>query len=109
MQERATRSGDGTIALTAGIVAYTGHGAERTPTADAEAVLALAPGSAGETLLADVRRLVAASDTVEADWSEAVDDSLYPVFTERMLLLEPGLDDRALHALSWRWGYLRTF
>ncbi|MET1017108.1 MAG: hypothetical protein ABWX76_09825 [Leifsonia flava] len=108
-QKRATGSGSGTIGLTAGIVAYTGHGAERTPTADAEAVLALVPGSAGETLLTEVRRVVAASDTVEAAWSEAVDDSLYPVFAQRMLLLEPSLDERALHALSWRWGYLRTF
>ncbi|KQO96813.1 hypothetical protein [Leifsonia sp. Leaf264] len=97
------------IGLTDGIVAYTGHGVQRTPAADAEAALALAPGSAGEALLAEVRRVVAASDTVEADWSEAVDGSLYPVFAERMLLLEPALDERALHALSWRWAYLQTF
>ncbi|KQQ92897.1 hypothetical protein ASF62_13950 [Leifsonia sp. Leaf325] len=108
-QKGATRSGDGAIGLTAGIVAYTGHGAARTPTADTEAVLALVPDSAGETLLAEVRRVIAASDTIEAAWSEAIDDSLYPVFAQRLLLLEPALDERALHALSWRWGYLRTF
>ncbi|MEL4319736.1 hypothetical protein WJX64_12040 [Leifsonia sp. YIM 134122] len=40
---------------------------------------------------------------------DAVDDGLHPVVAELMLLLEPGPDDRALHAPSWRWSYLRTF
>ena len=95
--------------LAEAIITYTGKGRERTPGAHPEAVLALVPGVHGEQLLTEVRRIVELSDTVTADWSEAVDDSLFPVFAARMTALYPGLTEPALRALSWRWAFVAFY
>lgn len=93
--------------LTAAVLAYTGYGDARTPRDDAAAVRALAHGDDGESLLAIVEHLASNSEAVEADWDEAVDGSLFPVFAAKFSVLHPGLSTEALRALSWRWAYYR--
>lgn len=93
--------------LSEAILAFTGYGSVRTPRDDSDAVRALRPGDEGEQLLAIVKHLAQESEAIEADWDDAEDGNLFPVFARRFSALHPGLPDEALRALAWRWAYYR--
>ncbi|AZS37689.1 hypothetical protein CVS47_02333 [Microbacterium lemovicicum] len=94
--------------LTAAIIAYVGYGSRRTPGADDAAVLALdAPDP--EALLAQVKAIVAASDTLHIPREAFGNQNKSILFSAEFEKIWPGLSAEALYALSWRWSYLEFF
>lgn len=86
------------------IVAFVGRGSRKTPSADEAAVRALGAERA-EQLLFEVKRVLAVSDSITVDDrpSNAVRDAVTRAHRE----LLPGLSERAVHALVWRWAFIR--
>lgn len=97
--DRFTRNLDGAI------VAYTGHGRQGTPAADADAVLAMSP-DVGAALLDSVKDAARVADTVTFAEVAPFDDDLGERLHLRLSTLLPYLGPTAVDALAWRWGYL---
>ncbi|MDZ8171383.1 hypothetical protein [Microbacterium xanthum] len=90
------------------VIAYVGYGRSRTPAADADAVLRLAP-TGGSDLLATVTRIVRASDGVRIRREEFGNEDKSIRFSQEFERIWPGLGAEALRALSWRWAYNEFF
>lgn len=89
--------------LSDAVVAYLGRGTRKIPTADEAAVFALDPQRFDE-VIASVKTALKASDSVVVDESERSEVEAAVIAKHRGLL--PELDDRAIDALVWRWGYI---
>jgi hypothetical protein len=87
------------------IVAFTGRGRRKIPTADGEAVLALGAGNGAE-LLSAVKEAVRISDTIEFDDVAPFDTELRERLYNRLHALLPYLGQAGIEALGWRWGFL---
>ena len=89
--------------LNEAIVAFIGRGSRKIPTADEAAVVALDP-QRFDDVIAWVKAAVAASDSIVVDESDRSEIKGAVIAKHRELL--PDLDDRAIDALVWRWGYI---
>lgn len=87
------------------VVAYTGFGRQKIPTADQEAVLALNP-TVGTALLNAVTEAARVSDTITFDEVAPFDTELRGRLHQRLRVLLPYLGPTAVEALGWRWGFL---
>ncbi|WP_457099502.1 hypothetical protein [Microbacterium sp. P5_E9] len=89
--------------LAEAIVAFTGRGTRKIPTADEAAVFALDPERFDEVIAA-VKAVLKVSDSIVVDESDRSEVKGAVIAKHRELL--PDLDDRAIDALVWRWGYI---
>jgi hypothetical protein len=87
------------------VVAFTGFGRQKSPTADQEAVLALSP-TMGNTLLNAAKEAARVSDTITFDEVAPFDTELRERLHQRLRVLLPYLGPTAVEALGWRWGFL---
>ena len=89
--------------LTDAVVAFTGHGTRKIPTADEAAVFALDPQRFDE-VIASVKAALKVSDSIVVDERDRSEVRAAVTAKHRELL--PDLEDRAIDALVWRWGYI---
>ena len=91
--------------LDGAVVAFTGFGRRKIPTADQEAVLALSP-TVGTALLDAVNEAARVSDSITFDEVAPFDTELRERLYQRLHVLLPYLGPTAVEALGWRWGFL---
>ena len=87
------------------IVAFTGRGTRKIPTSDEAAVFALDPQQFDEVIAA-VKAVLKVSDSIVVDDSDR--SEMRAAVTAKHQELLPDLDDRAIDALIWRWGYINS-
>lgn len=85
------------------VATFVGRGTHRMPTADEAGVFALDP-QRFDQVIAAVKTAVKASDSIIVD--EIDRSAVKAVVVTRHQEKLPHLDDRAIEALVWRWGFI---